>query len=361
MSTTLTTTPASAGATRPSPARSSLEAAATRLALLLTASGGPVDDRADGPGGLEYEAVVELRPLTRTAPPADVWAVDGGQALVADARCLQLLVTRAARVRFRDGRCVLEDEGELRAALLGGGEGRAAAAVLGAAETAFTRAALELPGLADDCAVDANLLRDRWEWEAVERSVEQAEPGGVVLVDGDLQPDWRIPSTYLADLLTEASAKRVLLAAVTKRSSLARGGAPLLGQLEVEAATRFGPRALWWAAVARTRADVRAESGAGLQVVVARLDPDARFAFRVDLPADADPEAALGALAALSDDAAFPGYPYPLTVADRLAACPGWLRHEVRLQLDDLFDRAGVPLEVRERAFADRHDLMERA
>jgi hypothetical protein len=106
---------------------------------------------------------------------------------------------------------------------------------------------------------------------------------------------------------------------------------------------------------------VRAESGAGLQVVVARLDPDARFAFRVDLPADADPEIALGALSALSDDAAFPGYPYPLTVADRLAACPGWVRHEVRLQLDDLFDRAGVPHEVRERAFADRHDLMERA
>ena len=334
--------------TRSSPATSSLEAAATRLALLLTAPGGPVADRADGPGGLEYEPVVELRPLARTAPPADTWAVDGGQAVVADARCLQLLVTRAARVRFRDGRCVLEDEGELRAALLGGSEGRAAVAGLGVA-------------VAADTSIDINLLRDGWEWDAVERCLLDADPGALLLVDGDLQPDWRIPSTFLAELLTEASAKRVLLASVTKRSSLSRGGAPLLGQLEVEAATRFGPRALWWAPVARTRADVHAESGAGLQVVVARLDPDARFAFRVDLPADADPEAALGALSALSDDAAFPGYPYPLTVADRLAACPVWLRHEVRLQLDDLFDRAGVPHEVRERAFADRHDLMERA
>src|SRR5437667_132601 len=221
MSTTLTRS----SSTTSSSTTSSLEAAATRLALLLTAPGGPVGDWADGPGGMEYEPVVELRPLTRTA----------------------------------------------------------------------------------------------------------------------------------------ASATRVLLAGVTKVSSLSRGGAPRLGQLEVEATDRFGPRALWWAAVARTRADVHVESGAGLQVVVARLDPDARFAFRVDLPADADPEAALGALSALSDDAAFPGYPYPLTVADRLAACPGWLRHEVRLQLDDLFDRAGVPHEVRERAFADRHDLMERA
>jgi hypothetical protein len=322
-----------------------LEAAASRLALLLTGAGGPVTDpRADlASVGLEFEPIVELRPLARTRAPDDVWAVDGGQALVADARCLQLLVTRAARVRFRGGRCVLEDEGELRAALLGGGEGRAALA------------ALRLP-VAPDTSVDINLLRDRWEWDAVERCVVEAEPGALVLVDGDLQPDWRIPSSYLADLLAEASTRRVLLAAVTKHSSLSRGGAPMLGQLEMEAEARFGLRSQWWAPVARTRADVQP----GLQVVVARLDPDARFAFRIDLPGDADPDAALGALSALSDDAAFPGYPYPLTVADRLAACPGWLRHEVRLQLDDLFDRAGVPHEVRERAFADRHDLMER-
>jgi hypothetical protein len=109
--------------------------------------------------------------------------------------------------------------------------------------------------------------------------------------------------------------------------------------------------------VARVRSDV----GEGLQVVAARLDPDARFAFRVDLPASVDAATVLGSLAALADDAAFPGYPYPLTVADRLAACPGWLRQEVRMQLDDHFDRAGVPPEVRERAFADRHSLMERA
>ena len=91
------------------------------------------------------------------------------------------------------------------------------------------------------------------------------------------------------------------------------------------------------------------------------LDPDARFSFRVDLPAEVDPEPALGALSALCDDAAFPGYPYPLTVADRLAACPPWVRHDLWLRVDECFDVAGVPLDVRERAFADRHALMERA
>ena len=66
-------------------------------------------------------------------------------------------------------------------------------------------------------------------------------------------------------------------------------------------------------------------------------------------------------LSALCDDAAFPGYPYPLSVVDGLAACPGWLREDVRLQLDELLDANGVPLDVRDRAFTDRHRLMERA
>jgi hypothetical protein len=323
-----------------------LETAAARLAALLTGGGSAGLADAGGRGDLEFEALVALRPLDRAeAPPADAWAVDGGQALVADARCLQLLVTRAARVRFVGGACVLEEEGDLRAAVLGLGESGAA------------RAALALEGLAADCAVDANLLRDRWEWEAVERCIDDAATGAVVLVDGDLQPDWRIPSAFLAALLEQAAERGVLLAGVTKHSSLSRAGAPLLGQLELEAASSFGPRAMWWAPIGRTRPDV----GYGLQVVAARLDPDAPFAFRIDLPASADPETALGLLSALADDAAFPGYPYPLSVADRLAACPGWLRQEVRMQLDDLFDRAGVPAEVRERAFADRHALMERA
>jgi hypothetical protein len=255
------------------------------------------------------------------------------------------VVTRAARVRFRDGACVEEDEGVLRAAVLGAGEG------------AVARADLRVPGLAADAPVDVHLLRDRWEWDGVARSVDQCEAGGVVLVDGDLAPDWRLPDELLGGILTTAAERGVVVAAVTKHSSLARAGAPLLGLLELEAEALLGPRATWWAPVARRPG----RAGPDIRVVAARLDPDARFAFRIDLPAEVDAEAVLGSLAALSDDAAFPGYPYPLSVADRLAACPGWLRADVRLQLEELLDANGVPLAVRERAFADRHDLMERA
>ena len=316
----------------------SLQTATERLAALLTGGRGGLAD--PGGGHLEFEAEIRLRPLTRAVgPPAEVWAVDGGQAVVADARCLQLVVARAARTCFRYGSCEDEDEGELRAFLLGGGENRAVAAGLGL-------------GIADDATVDLNLLRDHEEWVLVDRCVTEAAPGAMVLVDGDLETDWRVPPSWLADLLARAAVRGVVVAAVTKRSSLSRGGAPLLGCLEIEAARELGPRALWWAPVARSRA--------GARVVAARLDADAPYAFRVDVSPGVDPEQALSALSTLCDDAGFPGYPYPLTVADRLAACPGWLRQDTWYEVDELLDRAGVAPEVRERAFADRHDLMER-
>jgi hypothetical protein len=188
---------------------SSLEVAAERLAALLTGAS-PELSEPTGRSDLEFHPDLELRPLTRAVAPADVWAVDGGQCLVADARCVQLIATRAARIRFQGGACVLEDEGDLTATVVSPGS-----------------------------SVDINLLRDQGEWEAVARSVDEADPGAIVLIDGDLQPDWRVPSTFIADLVARAAECGVVLAGVTKRSSLARGGAPLLGWLEREAETLF--------------------------------------------------------------------------------------------------------------------------
>jgi hypothetical protein len=321
----------------------SVTAAGARIAELL--SGTAVTGLRDPSGtDLEFEAALSVRPLSRQAAPADVWAVDGGQALVADARCLQVYAARASRVRWRDGSSVLEDEGNLQAFLFGLGEERRSLSALGAP-------------VPPDSPVDVNLVRDWKEWSAVGRCVDEVDPGGMVLVDGDLQPDWRIPSSWLGSLLERAGERRVLVAGVTKHTSLSWNGAPLLAQLERMASESLGERACWWVPDARTRPDV----GAGIQVVVARMDPDARFSFRVDLPADVDAEPALASLSALCDDAAFPGYPYPLSVADRLAACGSYVRDEMWTQIEEELDRAGVPLDVRERAFADRHRLMERA
>lgn len=325
----------------------SITQTAERLAQILGGAGARLADASGS--DLEFFDAVELRALAPLGAPERCWAVDGGQALVADARCLQVVVTRVARVLWSGGQCTQEDQGELRAHLLtgpsGGPEGRRAVVELGAP-------------VAAEAPVDLNLLRDWSEWQLVERCVEEEPaPGTVVLVDGDLEPDWRVPAHWLARLLDRAAERGVALVGVTKHSSLSRGGAPLVGQLELEAERAFGPRQRWWAPVAVRRPEV----GPGVMVTVAKLDPDARFAFRLDLPSTARPETVLGQLCALSDDAAFPGYPYPLSVADRLAACAGWARREAWEELDSALSLAGLPPEVKDRAFADRHHFMERA
>jgi hypothetical protein len=319
---------------------------AEMLASLLMGRASELSD----PNGsdLDFFPSIAPEPLATMPPPADCWAVDGGQALVADARCLQVAVTRAARTRWQDARCTLEEQEGFTTHILrgadGGPEARRSLADMGAP-------------VAAQAPVDLNVLRDWSEWRLVSRSVDEAAPGAIVLVDGDLQPDWRIPAGWLSELLITAGQQAVTLAGVTKHSSLARGGAPLVGQLELEAEALLGPRTCWWAPVALRRSEV----GPGLLVVIARLDPDARFAFRVDVPADIDASCVLGQISALADDAAFPGYPYPLSAADRLAACPPWARAEIWSELESELDRAGLPQQVKERAFDDRHSLMERA
>lgn len=320
----------------------SIDAVAGRLAGLLMGDQVHLDDAAGSE--LEFEPVVTLRPLGQPEPTPEVWAVDGGQALVADARCLQVVVTRSAAVCFRHGRCEVEEVGDLRAHLLGAGSSH-----FGLGEVGLK--------VEEGTPVDINLLRDWAEWVAARACVDRAVPGSLILLDGDLVPDWRSPAGLAAALFEAAEARGVTVVGLTKHSSLSRGGAPLVGQLELEAARELGRRR-WWAPVARTKAGSRWPD---IRVVVAGLDPDSRYAFRIDLPAGADPEPALAKLASVSNDAAFPGYPYPLSVADRLAACPGWVRAEAWLALDEALERAGVDAGARQRAFDDRHRLMERA
>ena len=75
----------------------SIDQVADRLVSLLTSPSGGLRDPSGG--SLLFEPSLSVRGLTRAAaPPAETWAVDGGQALVADARCLQVYVTRAAQV-----------------------------------------------------------------------------------------------------------------------------------------------------------------------------------------------------------------------------------------------------------------------
>jgi len=318
---------------------------ADRLAAVLNGAAGAVNDAGDGDLIIDGDLVPRAL-VPHAAPPVEVWAVDGGQALVRDARCLQVYVVRAGRCRFEDRRATLEEEGDLRAHLVGVGQR--------GVELAQVDGGLRLP---PNTAVDVNLLRERVEWDGIERTLSEASPGALVLVDGDLRPDPRLPLQWVTELLADATARGITVVGVTKHTSLSRGGAPLIGQLEREADLSLGARSRWWAPIGHSPA----ERGVPFTVVAARLDPDAPYSFRLDIAVGIDPEVAIAQVACVSDDAAFPGYPYPLTVADRLAACPPWLREEAWMTIEEHLRMAGVPGDVLHRAFDDRHRSMERA
>ncbi len=322
-----------------------LDDVADRLAAILRGPSGVVADAEDG--DLVIDGDLLPRPLTPApAPPNEVWAVDGGQALVRDARCLQVYVVRAGRCCFVNRVATVEDEGELRAHLVGVGQR--------GVELSRLDGGLALPA---NTAVDVNLLRERVEWDGIERTINEASPGALVLVDGDLRPDPRLPLPWVTELLATATARGISVVGVTKHTSLSRGGAPLIGQLEAEADASLGARSRWWAPIGHSPG----ATGVPFTVVAARLDPDAAYSFRLDVAVGIDPATAIAQVATVADDAAFPGYPYPLTVADRLAACPPWLREEAWMTLEESLRMAGIPGDVLHRAFTDRHRMMERA
>jgi len=321
-----------------------LSSVARRVADLLAGRYG--ERPRPGETQIDMVGTLDLRPLGRSGvPPGDLWAVDGGQGLVLDAKCFALYATRSAVVRWdvEAQASLLEQEGELRLDLLSSGR-------LIDPEPS--------PWLShvDGREVDVNLLRECQEWATLEEVLDQAVPGALVLLDGDLMADWRLPDSWVADILSKATQKGVALVGVTKHTSLSWRGAPVVGVLESAASTDLGSRARWWAPLGRFGSG----PAEGTQVVVARLDPDARFAFRVDLPQGSDPEELLGKLCWVCEDAAFPGYPHPLATADRLAACPPWLCEELRQQIDEHLDALGVDPSLRESAFSDRHRLLER-
>ena len=281
-----------------------------RLAALLTGAPGPLGrparerPRVRGRGRASG-------PSARGTAPADVWAVDGGQALVADARCLQLLVTRAARVRFRDGSCVRGGRG--RAAGRAARRRRGATAALAGARRRRPRPPTP-PSTSTSCATGGSGTRSQ-------RSVDEAEPGALVLVDGDLQPDWRIPSACLADLLDRAAERGVTRRRPSPSTPRCPGAARRCsGSLELEAeADARRPRPCGgrrWPAPGPT-------SAAACRSWPPGSTPTPASPSASTCPPTPTPRPRSARSPALCDDAAFPGYPYPLSRRRPAGRLPG--------------------------------------
>jgi hypothetical protein len=205
--------------------------------------------------------------------------------------------------------------------------------------------------------VDA--LREWAEWSDVLRTVEEAVTGDLVLVDGSLHGGPLVPAAVVRRVHDAATARGVALAGVVKASTLFWGrSAPLVSLLKRRGDREVG--SVRWAA--RISTDPRFGRLYPGEIFVAHLAPTAPHAFRVDVargPIGA--EEILGRLAAVADDAAFVGYPYPLARVHQAARVTGYAVVDVRRAFREALSRHGMSEDDIETLFQDFHEILNRS
>jgi hypothetical protein len=294
----------------------------------------------------------DLQPLS-PAPPGTVWAVDGGSCVLADGRSFQVASTRAARVRFRDGVTDLSEAPPLQVTAL------SQERMKGLYRERLERMGSPVPEELPRIPRPVDFLRECQEWEEVRRTVGQASSGEVVLVDGSLHGGPFVPAEYVRRIHAEAVERGVLLAGVVKASTLFWGrNAPLVGLLKRRGDRELG-RSTWSARISTDPAFQRLYVG---EIFVAHLAATAPHAFRVDVArGSGDPVEVLARLAGCSDDAAFPGYPYPLARAHRAARVSGYAVADLRRAFRGTLGRLGMSEDDIETLFQDFHEVLNRS
>ena len=296
--------------------------------------------------------VFDLVPVT-PADPGTIWAVDGGSCVLADGRSFQVAAYRASRVRFADGRTDRVEAPPLSVRALSRDEvRRIATEVLTELCGAEPERLPELPRPVDG-------LREWAEWEEVKRTVREATPGALVLVDGSLHGGPLVPPDVVRNVHREAVDRNVSLAGVVKASTLFWGrNAPLVTLLKRRADHELGPCA-WAARISTDPTFARLYVG---DIFVAHLASTAPHAFRVDVArGPAPPEEVMARLAGVSDDPAFPGYPYPLARAHQAARVSGYAVADLRHSFRDALSRLGMSEDDVEVLFQDFHEVLNRS
>lgn len=312
----------------------------------------------EGQVGLDDALVVVGHPdayeLARIEPAdaGTVWAVDGGSCTVADGRSFQVSAYRAARVRFAQGRTTDVDRPQLDVRAVSPEE------MERLARQTLTDLCGSEPERLPDLPRPVDALREWAEWGEVGRTIREAEPGDLVLVDGSLHGGPLVPQDVVRRVHQEAVAREVSLAGVVKSSTLYWGrNAPLVTLLKRRGDRELGD-ARWSAKISTDPVFGRLYVG---DIFVAHLAPTATYAFRVDVArGPLPPEAVLGRLASLSDDPAFVGYPYPLARAHQAARVTGYDVADIRRAFRAALSRGGMAEDDVELLFQDFHEVLNR-
>jgi hypothetical protein len=205
--------------------------------------------------------------------------------------------------------------------------------------------------------VDA--LREWSEWALAARTVREAGPGDLVLLDGSLHGGPLVPPEVVRTVHGEAVEREVSLAGVVKASTLFWGrNAPLVTLLKRRGDREAGPVA-WAARISTNPTFARLYVG---DIFVAHLAPTAAHAFRIDVAGGGAPARdVLARLAGCSGDAAFVGYPYPLARAHQAARVTGYAVADLRRTFRAALSTRGLSEDDIEVLFQDFHEILNRS
>ena len=312
----------------------------------------------EGQVGLDDGLVVVGHPdayeFARVEPtePGTVWAVDGGSCTAADGRSFQVAAYRAARVRFAGGRTTDVERPQLDVRAV------SPEVMERLARQTLTDLCGSEPERLPDLPRPVDALREWAEWREVGRTIREADPGDLVLVDGSLHGGPLVPQEVVRRVHEEALARRVSLAGVVKSSTLFWGrNAPLVTLLKRRGDRELGD-ARWAARISTDPVFGRLYVG---DIFVAHLAPTATYAFRVDVARGPAPAGeVLSRLASLSDDPAFVGYPYPLARAHQAARVTGYDVADIRRAFREALLRGGMAEDDVELLFQDFHEVLNR-
>jgi len=193
------------------------------------------------------------------------------------------------------------------------------------------------------------LLRRIAEISMAQRCLDVLEKEDLVCLDGDLQSQHPQEKERLEKLFDAAQKKGVAVAGLGKTCSLiTKKGIPLLQAISGRAGMSSG----------YVEDALLPEEGKP-QIIFARLNRHAKHLFRIDLwtARSCIPEV-MGRLSWDAQDAAFPGYPYGLQLADRLARVSEREKTFLTTQLQSLAGKRWTDIEAGINSL-NAHDILD--
>jgi len=314
-------------------------------------------DRFLASGGIRRELFRSFKPEKE----GRISAVDGSNAMVFDSGNFSIAAVRAAETGFEQGIRQSRTVTPLSVFMIGPDEVNPDFPLI------FEEYFGMPPGTPlsnEDPSDAASVLRDTLEYHVALEQAQSLQRDALLLLDGTLRVTHASHDAVLQETIRSAQRRELLIAAISKRTSVTWGGGyPLLPSV-AGLATRAGITAPWWIKVDDRMLDRHQfDQWRHGDYYIAKLHPHARMPLKVELPEGTPDEIAgvtFARLAGMADDRRIPGYPYPLLDAHRAVVIDSAILDRVRQDITRGCNGKGMDEREFNQIFGDYHDEFRR-